>query len=166
MPDKSHFFRIYWIVINFHFWINRIFRFPICSEIRLYGITFAVNDIPHCRAIMGMLYAAKICIFFFQFHYCCILRHSAVYVSQKLCRKQKQTDSGNHNTDNEKERVTHNMTPGMLLDAITNPSSFLIYSLYIDVIIACIYNGNNNCRGIVIDKLYGSDWFMKIIMLW
>ena len=75
---------------------------------------------------MGTLHATEKGTFFFQLYDGCILRHSAVYVSQNLCRKQKQTDSGKYNTDNEKERVTHNITPGMLLDAITNPSSVII----------------------------------------
>ena len=52
---------------------------------------------------MGMLYTAEICIFFFQFHDCCIDRHSAAYVSQNLCRNQKQTDTERYQTDSEKE---------------------------------------------------------------
>ena len=118
MPDKSHFFRIFWIVINFHFRIDRIFRFPRRSEIRLFGIAFAEGDIPHDRAIMGTLHATEKGTFFFQLYDGCVDRHGAFYVSHHLCHDQKQTDSGNNHTDNEKERVTHNMTPAMLLDAI------------------------------------------------
>ena len=56
------------------------------------GIAFAVNDIPHDRAIMGMLYATEKGIFFFQLYDGCMDWNGAFYVGHHLCRKQKQTD--------------------------------------------------------------------------
>lgn len=166
-PDKSHFFRIFWVVINFHFRIDRIFRFPRRSEIRLFGIAFAVNGVAHDRAIMGTLHATEKCTFFFQLYDGCIDRHGAFYVSHNLCHKQKQTDTGKNNADNEKECVTHDITPEMLLDAIK--SSSVIIDFHLQILFGIhhrktihfdytyINSGNNNCRDIVTDKFRGSN---------
>ena len=57
-------------------------------------------------------------MFFFRLCNGCTDRHGAFYVSHHLCHDQKQTDTGKNNADNEKECVTHDITPAMLLDAI------------------------------------------------
>lgn len=74
---------------------------------RLFGIAFAVDHIPHNRAIMGMRYATEMGAFFFQLYDGGVDRYGAFYVCQKLGRKQKQTEPGKYHPGNRKEYVTH-----------------------------------------------------------
>ena len=68
MPDKSNFLGPFRVVKNLNYRINRIFGFPISSEICLFGIAFAVNGVAHDRTVMCILSTAQMGIFFFQIY--------------------------------------------------------------------------------------------------
>ena len=54
-----------------------------------------------------MLNTTEMGIFQLQLYNGCMDRHGAKDVSPNLCRKQKQTDAGQYDPNNEKKRVTH-----------------------------------------------------------